>query len=263
MILTKALAGEEAQLKNKFMKEFQEVEKSGFETMAASMEFVDNYNKWILGKFSPFMGKHFLEIGTGQGNFKKMLVSESISYLSVDIDRSVIERAKQRDPNGMYLIADVASSEFTGIMRGRKIDTIICINVLEHIHNQKAALDNLMEVLVPGGHLLLFSPAFMNLYNDLDKLAGHERRYTRKDICKLLENGDNSEILVNEYFNPVGAVGWWLNKFISHKNINSNNVNRQVLLFDKYVIPFSKILNVFTKRILGQSVYCVIRKKFL
>jgi hypothetical protein len=65
---------------------------------------------------------------------------------------------------------------------------------------------------------------------------------------------------VNEYFNPVGALGWWLNKFVTHKNINSGNVNSQVMFFDKYVVPVSRLMNPLFKNIWGQSVYCVIQK---
>ncbi len=229
--------------------------------MASSMEFVDNYNKWILSKFKPYMGKHFLEIGTGQGNFKKMFSAFSDSYVSIDIDDKVIDRAKQRDPSGNYIVADAASSDFASKLMAHPIDTVICVNVLEHIPAHKEALNNMVNIMQPGGHLLLFSPSFMHLYNDLDRLAGHVRRYRKGDIKGLLEANPNAQLIVNEYFNPVGAFGWWLNKFVSHKNINSGNVNRQVLFFDKYVVPVSRFFNPLFKNIWGQSIYAVIKKK--
>lgn len=224
------------------------------------MEFVDNYNNWILGKFEPFKGKRILEIGTGQGNFKKMLEKGAEQYVSIDIDAKVIERASARDPRGTYLVADASGNDFVEKLKPYKLDTIICVNVLEHIPDHKKAMENFMAALVPGGHLLVFSPAFMHLYNDLDKLAGHERRYVKKDIVNLVKDIPDCRIVVNEYFNPVGALGWWVNKFTTHKNINSANVNRQVIFFDKYVVPVSKLLNPVFKRIWGQSVYCVFQR---
>ena len=127
--------------------------------------------------------------------------------------------------------------------------------------DHKAGLNNMLELLEPGGHLLLYVPSFMHLYNDLDKLAGHLRRYKKNQIKELLNNSDNYQIIINEYFNPVGAFGWWVNKFKTHKNINSKNVNSQVLIFDKYVVPFSKFFNPLFKSFWGQSLYCVIQKK--
>jgi SAM-dependent methyltransferase len=243
------------------MAEDSKIEITGFETMASAMEYVDNYNNWILGKFRPFTGKHFLEIGTGQGNFKKMLQPISDSYVSIDIDEDVISRARARDPQGTYLVADAAAGDFTSRLSPFEIDTVICVNVLEHIPDHKKALNNMVNVLKPGGHLLLFSPAFMHLYNDLDKLAGHVRRYRKRDVPVLLRDNKECELVLNEYFNPVGALGWWMNKFITHKNINSDNVNRQVLFFDRYVVPVSRVANGVMKYFWGQSIYCVIRKK--
>jgi SAM-dependent methyltransferase len=238
-----------------------EIEVSGFETMAESMEFADNYNNWILSKFSPYIGESLLEIGTGQGNFKKMLAGKTKFYASIDIDADVILRAHERDPSGTYEVADLAADDFVPKLSKYKFDTIICVNVLEHVPDHKAGLNNMLNLLEPGGHLLLFVPSFMHLFNDLDKLAGHLRRYRKSDIQGLIEKDLACSVVVNEYFNPVGAFGWWLNKFTTHTNINSKNVNKQVLFFDKYVVPFSKAFNGITKSFWGQSLYCVIRKE--
>lgn len=228
--------------------------------MASAMEFVDNYNTWILDKFRPYMGKNFLEIGTGQGNFKKMLSGFSQKYVSIDIDEKVISRAKERDPSGIYEVVDVSSPGFVAALAHHKIDTIIFINVIEHIPDHKSALNNAVNLLEKGGHVLLFTPAFMYLYNDLDRLAGHIRRYRKRDINNLLKQNVNCEVVFNEYFNPIGAFGWWVNRFRTHTNIDSKNVNKQVLFFDRYILPFSRALNPVFKTFFGQSVYCVIKK---
>jgi SAM-dependent methyltransferase len=238
----------------------ESIEVSGFETMAESMEFADNYNNWILSKFVPYAGETLLEIGTGQGNFKKYLQSKVKTYVSLDIDEKVIERARKRDPQGIYEVADISAPDILKLKDKYQFDSVICVNVLEHVPDHKAGLNNMLEVLKPGGHLLLFVPSFMHLYNDLDKLAGHLRRYKKKDVEALLPGDGKYELVVHEYFNPVGAFGWWINKFKTHKNINSKNVNSQVIIFDKYVVPFSKFFNPLFKAFWGQSLYCVIRK---
>lgn len=236
------------------------IEVSGFETMADSMEFADNYNNWILSKFMPFVGENLLEIGTGQGNFKKYLNGKVKLHVSIDIDADVIKRAKQRDPEGHYLVADISANNFTDSLSEYKFQSIICVNVLEHVPDHQAGLINMMKLLQPGGHLLLFVPAYMHLYNDLDKLAGHLRRYKKNDIKKMIKDFDNFEIVINEYFNPVGAFGWWLNKLKKHERINSKNVNNQVVIFDKFMVPISKMANPLFRSFWGQSLYCVIKK---
>jgi hypothetical protein len=62
------------------------------------------------------------------------------------------------------------------------------------------------------------------------------------------------------YFNPVGGIGWWLNKFAGHKDIDASAVNFQMAFFDKYILPLSRAVNPLTKRFFGQSIICVVRK---
>ena len=244
-------------------KESVNIEPSGFATMAESMEFADNYNRWIVDVFSAYRGKRVLEIGTGQGNFKKYFLKDVELYVSVDIDKEVIRRASLRDPDGLYQVADIADNAFAAQLGVYQVDTILCVNVLEHVSDHQKAFDNLMSVLTPGGSLLLLVPAFMHLYNDLDKLAGHHRRYTKAMGIALSLSNKNCEIVGMEYFNPLSAAGWWMNKFVSHKNINSSNVNSQVKLFDKYLMPVSRMLNPFFKRFWGQSLIAVYKRKMI
>jgi hypothetical protein len=101
-------------------------------------------------------------------------------------------------------------------------------------------------------------PAMMSLYNDLDHLAGHHRRYSIKDFRRIL-----SDLPVNVeklcYFNPIGGLGWWINRFRRHTSLNSDAVNGQIEVFEKYVLPVSRILDPLTRRFFGQSLICIAR----
>lgn len=236
------------------------IEATGFETMSPVMEFADNYNNWILSKFAPYIGGNILEIGTGQGNFKKYLSQKVENYYSVDIDEDVIKRAKLRDPEGNYIVMDAAAPDFSEKLNKLRLDAVLCVNVLEHIPAHEKAFSNMMQVLKAGGHLLLFVPAFNFLFNDLDSIAGHNRRYRKSDITALI-NSSEQECIFIEYFNPIGGIGWWINNLISHNTLNNAKVNNQVELFDKYGVAFSRVLNGVTKSFFGQSIIAVIKKK--
>lgn len=231
----------------------------GLNTMASSMEHADNYNKWMFQIFYPFIGNDLLEIGTGYGNFRKYLPSLN-QYVSIDIDAEVIARAQEMDKAAVYLTADMADTGTVEKLKKFNFDTVLCVNVLEHIENDEQAIVNMLSLLKDGGHLLLFVPAFHSLYTSLDKLAGHYRRYTKKDIGALID-GPDYHIERLEYFNPIGGVGWWLNKFMRHDNIDSKGINMQVKLFDSFIVPISRKVNIFTKSFFGQSLICVMRKK--
>ena len=116
------------------------------------------------------------------------------------------------------------------------------------------------SILTENGHVLLFVPAFNALFSDMDELAGHCRRYTKKTMRQVVAKVD-CEIIQIEYFNVIGAIGWWANKFVTHKSLDNKSLNLQVQYFDKYVVPISKKLNFFTKGIFGQSLICVIKRK--
>ena len=236
-----------------------ETEATGFSTMASSIEFADNYNTWILEKFSPYISRNVLEVGTGQGNFKRYLAKYPIDYyMSMDIDAEVIERAKARNPEGNYIVADASADHFAELF-DRKYEAILMCNVLEHIEDHEKAVRNLLSILSSEGHLLLFVPALPMLYNDMDSMAGHWRRYYRSDLRKIIEK-TGGKLIMNEYFNPIGGLGWWANKFMKHKDLDSPTINSQVRFFDKNIVPISKIINPITKSFFGQSLIVVIGK---
>jgi SAM-dependent methyltransferase len=234
-------------------------EPRGFSTMTSSIEFADNYNRWIASKIIPYIKKSLLEVGTGQGNFKKFLDNYVEEYYSIDIDKNVVERARKRDPKGNYFQADITNFEQIKKLN-RDFDLIILLNVLEHIKDDLGALKNLLKILEKDGYLFVFVPAFLTLYNDLDRLAGHYTRYRIEDFYKLADNL-NAQIVEYEYFNPIGGIGWYFNKFVRHNDLDSKSANKQMQVFDKYVVPVSKTINPLSKRIFGQSLIIVLQKK--
>lgn len=232
---------------------------SGLNTMSSAIKKADNYNQWILQYFRPYLGNSLLEIGTGFGNFRRHLYDIK-KYVSVDIDTEVVERAKKADMSGDYLVADVADKNIIDKLKGFTFDSVLCVNVLEHVKNDRDAVMNMMQLIDNDGHLLLFVPALPGLYSDMDKLAGHVRRYRKRDITKIFE-GTDYQIKKLEYFNPLGGMGWWFNKFFAHTDLDSNAINKQIEFFNRYIVPLSKKINILTRYFFGQSLICVVQKR--
>jgi SAM-dependent methyltransferase len=138
------------------------------------------------------------------------------------------------------------------------IDTVFCANVLEHVPDHQTAVRNMVEIVQPGGHVLLFVPAFRWLYNDLDRLAGHQRRYMMQDLVRLAP--PNAKIRRLEYFNPAAVLPWWLNGRVTHRSLETPLVNSQVAFFDRYVLPISRAVTPLTRKWFGQSIVCVLRR---
>ena len=222
------------------------------------MEGARNYNGWIVAAFARYLGTSVLEVGVGHGGFYEQLPGVR-RYTGLDIDRKIVARAQARHPELTYVQGDVADPGLPDRLGRGSVDSALCVNVLEHVPDDRAAVANLLELVRPGGHVLLFVPAFPALYNDLDRLAGHQRRYTRGRLRDLLPPG-RAEVRVLEYFNPLGAVGWGLNRFLPHPSLETRRVLRQVSFFDRYLLPVSRLLNPVTRFGFGQSLVCVLRR---
>lgn len=231
--------------------------RTGADTYSSAIETADNYTRWVLEGFRPYFGQHFLEVGLGHGGYRRFLPGDS-TYTGLDIDPECVAQATARNPADRFLVADVTDPDLAQQVHAEAADTILCINVLEHIEADTEAVSNLLRVLAPGGHLLIFVPAFPALYSDLDRMAGHIRRYTRADVGRLAIDG--AEVVQQRYFNTVGGLGWLANKALRHSSLNSTAVNSQIRLFDRFVVPLARAVDLVGHRVFGQSMTCVLRK---
>jgi SAM-dependent methyltransferase len=232
--------------------------KTGADTYSAAIANARSYIEWQIEPFLPFLHGRILEVGIGHGSFAPILQSRG-TYIGIDIDEGSIEDARRRLPDSEFAVCDILDASDLKAVLPDGADAIISVNVLEHIEDDRCALANLVERLHPGGYLLLNVPALMVLYNDLDRLAGHHRRYTTSRLRGLLE-GEPIEVERLCYFNPVGALGWWLNSFKRYDSLNSDAVNGQIQFFDKYVVPVSRALDPLCRPWFGQSVVCIGRR---
>jgi hypothetical protein len=136
----------------------------------------------------------------------------------------------------------------------------VCCNVIEHIEDDNRAVGNLANALTAGGHLLILVPALQQLYGELDRLAGHYRRYDKPMMLKACA-GAPIEILELRYFNSIGGLAWWVNRFAKHRSLDAGAVNAQIRIFDKYILPISRMVDPLTRGFFGQSLICVARRK--
>jgi SAM-dependent methyltransferase len=227
-------------------------------TCSDAMVEADGYNQWVVDQFSPWFGDRVVEIGLGHGGFFKHL-PQGIRYWGVDIDSEVISHCQMLYPNNKYQIFDITSKQFSEFCRESDFDTILCFNVIEHIENDHLAIRQMLEGLKVGGVLHLFVPAHKLLYNDMDRLAGHYRRYDRQRLASVLPR-EGVDLIKMEYFNPVGGLGWLLNRLVKHDSLNSDQVNTQIRIYEKYLLPISKVLNPISRIYFGQSLLAILRK---
>jgi len=212
-----------------------------------------NYNIWIINLLAPYMGKKILEIGCGIGNLTYHL--QNFGTLScLDISDYYLAHMKIDFPDIGFYNYDIVDDKVIALSR-EGFDTVICVNVLEHIQNDKKALQNIHAILKPQGKLLLYVPALRFLYGSVDCNLSHIRRYDKKSLGQLLiDVGFKVEKL--SYSNFIGIFGWFFNSRIQQKRELSY---WQTILFDKFV-PFIQNLEKRFKPPIGMSLLAIAKK---
>jgi len=184
------------------------------------LSHVDRYNKIIYESIKPYLGNVILEIGAGIGNISKLLKSSNNQLLIItDFDDEFIKILEDEyNSDEKIKIHKLDISIDAKLDNYKNIDTIVCINVLEHIKDDVKALSNCYELLSRGGNLILFVPAIPKLYGSLDKSLGHYRRYSLREIENKL-NSVGFRVIFSKYFNIVGIIGWFISSKIFKREL--------------------------------------------
>lgn len=213
------------------------------------------FNKWMFEKIEPYIGKKILEVGAGTGNITQFLLDKG-EVTCLDISAKCIEALKERFSNServSVFLNDI--SNLDNFWEGRIFDTIVCLNVLEHIKNDEEALSNMASLLEKNGRLILLLPTCRWLYGSLDKNLGHYRRYENVQMyekCKKLDLVLEKEM----HFNLLGILGWFLNgKILKRKILPST----QMKLYDLST-PLSRLIENFLQAKIGLSLILILRK---
>jgi glycosyltransferase involved in cell wall biosynthesis len=184
------------------------------QSILGDLSHARRFNRWMVQSLEPYLGRRIIEVGSGIGNISRFLPKKEHLTVS-DYDPMYLDMLNDayRDND----LVDVARLDITSDAdvaaieeRGANYDTIVCLNVLEHIENDTGALTRLQRLLSPGGALVLLVPQYPALYGSYDKSLGHYRRYTRADLAaKLAGAGYRLERMRS--FNSLAALGWWVN----------------------------------------------------
>lgn len=216
----------------------------------------ENYNTWIYENIAPFLGKRILEVGCAIGNLTRFFLDREW-VTSLDISEKYCDylRRKFGDRKNFEVICCDGASEEMLNLRPRNFDTVVCLNVLEHIEADQKALRNMFEVLIPGGKLVLLVPAFQALYGSMDAADHHFRRYERKELCNKLQQA-GFRIQKIFYMNALGILGWYINGKILKRQIIPE---KQLLSYNKIIPIIKKIERIFPPPF-GQSLIAIAEK---
>ncbi|MCP2337095.1 class I SAM-dependent methyltransferase [Actinomadura rupiterrae] len=213
-----------------------------------------NYRKYEYDMVAPHVGRKLLEIGSGLGHFSEQFAGR-LDYLVVsDNDPYCVgELRKRYDGNDDVEVLDLELPATIDIRQ--KVDTVVMMNVLEHIKDDVQALRDLAAVTEPGGRIVIWVPGYMQLYGDFDRKVGHVQRYTPTTLEKSVREAG----LVPDVLKPInflGGIAWWA---AVRRGGAGYPDPRLVKIYDRTVIPTTRAIERIVRPPFGQTVLCVAR----
>ena len=214
------------------------------------------YNQWIYSIIEPYLSGVVLDIGSGLGDIASLFVGSGVERVILsDCDESLVEKLRQRpfSLREYHVVAlDISQDEVITQFKGDKVDTITCINVLEHIDDDISALRRIRDMLKPGGRVVILVPALPCLYGALDACHGHRRRYTRKTL-KTIMRSVGFHIEAWRYMNIFGVFTW----FLAGRVLKQKKLSRKTCYQLDKVVPLLRRVEQGVSLPWGQSLLMV------
>lgn len=212
------------------------------------------YNQWTLAHFDRYLTGDILEIGSGIGTFTRSLAGFGPVW-AIDIDGHCVSQTRKIRNSAVHAgFGDIEKNTF--FFRQHTFDSIICLNVLEHIRDDARALKNMYALLNPGGVLILLVPAHPELLGSIDKAIGHYRRYTKSSLIKTVDPAGFSILSVRR-LNFFGALGWWF----SGKILKQPTVRPGKLMIFNLIAPVLLPVENFIEPPLGTSYLLIAQRR--
>ena len=210
------------------------------------------WRKYIYLLIKKYINNNVLEVGAGIGSFTKNYEKKirNLTLSETDDSNFNLLTSKFKDKNNIKVI-----NSFTSQI-SETFNTILHLNVLEHIEKDVEEINQALKKLKPNGHLIILVPAHNELYGKFDKAIGHIKRY-KIDFFKSLKL-DNAEVMELYYLDSLGYFLYYLNKIFFKEEIYPTKL--KIFLWDKLFTPFSMILDKLLYYKFGKNVMCVIKK---
>ena len=219
------------------------------------LEFFDaakNWRKYQFENILKYINSTVLEVGPGTGNNVQYYKNRASQITLLETNKNLVNSLKSKfdgDKKITVLNSDIQIQE-------KRFDTIMYMDVLEHIEDDKKEVNKALKHLNSGGNLIFCVPAYQFLYSDFDKSIGHIKRYNKQFFLSFKEN-ENISIVELKYFDSIGFFFAVLNKLFN-KN-KKESIGLGVKIWDKLMF-LSRIMDLIFLHKFGKSLFCIMKK---
>ena len=215
-------------------------------------DLAKNYRTYQLDLIKNFIGNKILEIGPGNGEIIEHFINDKrkITLIDNDSEISKVLNKKFKDHQNIKIL----NSEINSV--NEKFNSILYMDVIEHIENDIEELDRACNLLSDSGKLIIIVPAFNFLFSDFDKDVGHYRRYYKKNFLEYAKS-KRLKILSLKYFDSIGFLILCMSKLLNFKGRNNAVIGIKVW---NLLMPLSRLIDKLFFHQFGKSLICVIQK---
>lgn len=217
----------------------------------------NNWKHYWISRIQPFIHGSVLEVGAGIGSNTLLLRhTTSGDWTCLEPDHGLGEELQTRI--GKSGLSDVGYIHGTvgSLPKRQQFDTVLYIDVLEHIRDDRHELQTAMDVLQPGGHIIVLSPAHQLLFSRFDASIGHYRRYDRRSLTAC--SPESAELVRCEYLDSCGLFLSLGNRILLKQSAPSA---RQIQFWDRRVIPLSCVCDRLLSFRFGKTIIAVWKKQ--
>lgn len=218
---------------------------------------VKNWKAYWAQMIEPYLGYEVLDVGAGIGATAINLSNRKYkTWVELEPDPKLAERIKQGQKKGTIPASlEVRVGTAQDLQADEMFDTVLYIDVLEHIEEDRKELENIAKHVKPSGHVIVLSPAHQYLFTEFDRQVGHCRRYNKQQLKEI--KPDSLEIVCLKYLDSVGMLASLANKLLLK---SGNPTLGQVKLWDRLMVPVSQKIDTLTRYAVGKSVLSVYKK---
>lgn len=216
-----------------------------------------NWKSYFRSHLSASITGEVLEVGAGIGTTTRILCDGSQrSWTCLEPDPSLVERLKHAaDDRPFALPVRIITGTLEDLDPALRFDTLLYIDVLEHIENDKGEMVRAATRLNSGGTLVVLCPAHQALYTTFDKVIGHYRRYNKAMFRAVAPSGMVQEKLI--YLDAVGLLLSVANRLLLR---SGSPTIGQIKLWDRIFVRGSRLIDPMLANSVGKSIVGVWRK---
>lgn len=223
-----------------------------------ALQHLVHYPNWIMDYLSPIAHGDILEVGPGLGGLSRRLRMNADSLDLLEPSRRHADLlADCFCADDKVRVLPLSIEAFSVDAPRGVYDTVVAVNILEHVEDDQSALDTFFRVLRPGGYLFLFVPALRFLFSEFDRRIGHFRRYHREELQRQVE-GARFVVESIRYFDVCGIMPWWVTNTV----MGSTQINpRLARWYDRLVVPVSRRVEHWVAPPLGKNIVVIARHR--